>query len=107
MNRPGLTYVEGFVQGIHHAWVVDSEGNVIDTTWPHDPKQLFRGVPLRTEWVAGRILRHGEYLALLHEATSDSAALFPDKQSGIQMPQTLLETNGIFISGEAQNARNQ
>ncbi len=39
MSREGLTYVEGYATSgttgiaVHHAWVVDEDGNVIDNTW--------------------------------------------------------------------------
>lgn len=39
LKDPVLTYVEGWAAGylpVHHAWVVDAEGRVLEVTWPAD-----------------------------------------------------------------------
>jgi hypothetical protein len=49
------TYVEGyvFVHGVplHHAWCIDDEGNVIDTTIPDQENWKYVGIPMTNELV--------------------------------------------------------
>jgi hypothetical protein len=60
-NPDDLTYVEGFaisddgIIAVHHAWCVDVDGNVVDTTWP-EPGGTYFGVPLNRDYVTGVIL---------------------------------------------------
>lgn len=45
-----LYYVEGWASNIipmHHAWVVDSDGNVIDPTWSEPESRVYFGVPFK------------------------------------------------------------
>ena len=52
LANPELTYVEGFGctaqvgMALHHAWVVDPQGKVIDPTWLHGTS--YCGVPVET-----------------------------------------------------------
>jgi len=51
------TYVEGYAARlipVHHAWVIDRDGNVIDPTWNGQGTAYF-GIPFRTPY----IVRHG------------------------------------------------
>lgn len=58
-GRKDLTYVEGYAcsgslsinMPILHAWLVDSEGRVVDPTWDNDPKSAYFGVPFEREYV--------------------------------------------------------
>jgi hypothetical protein len=59
-----LTYVEGFaisdggLIAVHHAWCVDEDGNVVDTTWPK-PGGTYFGVPLDRDYVTAVVLAKG------------------------------------------------
>lgn len=59
----GLTYCEGYAMGIiplHHAWVVDSCGVVIDHTWRTLGTEYF-GVPFTRAFLANRLLKQRTY----------------------------------------------
>lgn len=63
----GLTYVEGygFTPGVpfpvHHAWCVNSKGEVIDNTW-RDPAQCqYIGVAFTREELSEQLCLHGVY----------------------------------------------
>lgn len=52
-RRRGLQYVEGYATAIipvHHAWVIDHEGRIIEKTWP-EPGLAYFGVVLPLEFV--------------------------------------------------------
>lgn len=51
-NCPDLTYVEGFGSSlfpIHHAWCIDEDGAVIDTTWEDLEARRYLGIPIPTD----------------------------------------------------------
>ena len=54
-EHPELTYCEGYALTedlplpLAHAWLVDSNGNVIDPTWD-DESAVYLGVPFNTQW---------------------------------------------------------
>jgi len=54
LERPDLTYVEGFATiglvPVLHAWCVDDEGRVIDPTWPEGGIEYY-GVPFDRRWL--------------------------------------------------------
>jgi hypothetical protein len=58
-----LTYVEGYVASIipvHHGWLVDTEGNVIDLTLRSaDENTEYFGVAFNTDYVRRRIVETG------------------------------------------------
>lgn len=61
-HAPGLTYCEGYAGSViplHHAWLANSMGEVIDPTWK-DGKDYI-GVPFRDAFVFKTILRKGTY----------------------------------------------
>lgn len=66
-SHSGLSYYEGYayrgIVPVHHAWVVNAEGQVIDPTWRYDPERNpesewhYFGVPfdlhaLAPRWIA-------------------------------------------------------
>lgn len=63
-SRTTLIYHEGYVIGerlpipIHHAWIVDEHGRVIDTTLREPEKHEYLGVPFRREIVLRELNRH-------------------------------------------------
>lgn len=51
-----LAYCEGYAVRaglfpMHHAWCLDTEGRVLDTTWPYDPENEYLGVSLSTDFL--------------------------------------------------------
>lgn len=60
------TYVEGFAIAsdipipLHHAWVVDQEGNVIETTW-EDSAAEYYGIPLEFNFMERVMLETRRY----------------------------------------------
>jgi hypothetical protein len=66
-NHDGLTYMEGYGMTpgvplpVHHAWCVNSKGEVIDTTW-RDPAQCqYIGVAFTQEELWEQLDLHGVY----------------------------------------------
>ena len=69
-ERERLTYVEGFggdpatgFVPIHHAWLVDAAGRVVDPTWPDSDLCSYFGVPFNSDFVL-RFLSDHENLGL-------------------------------------------
>lgn len=71
MRRKDLIYVEGYAAGIipvMHAWCIDQEGRVLETTWPpalqrsHD----YYGIPFCTAYLRKR-LQVQEHYGLLDQ----------------------------------------
>lgn len=67
LKDSNLTYVEGYALmssdidlPIAHAWVVDSEGNVIDNTWK-DEGRSYLGIPLKTKFLTEQLIESGVY----------------------------------------------
>lgn len=53
MLHRDFTYCEGYAAGIIpvlHAWLVDTNGLVIETTW-EEVGEYYYGIPFRTDWV--------------------------------------------------------
>ena len=64
LEDPSLTYVEGFAAGVipvHHAWVVDLDGSVIDPTWKDPENSTYFGVPFEREYLLETIQESGYY----------------------------------------------
>ena len=68
------TYCEGWVGGVQHAWAIDKEGRVIETTpgWYERHQQRndpYVGVPIRTDYVHQCAIRNaGRWWTVLHHA---------------------------------------
>lgn len=63
VENPGWTYVEGYANSIipvAHAWCVDENGIVVETTWPEVGTEYY-GVPLDLTWVMNVILETRHY----------------------------------------------
>lgn len=66
-----VTYVEGYALGLIptlHAWCVDTEGRVIETTWERQDGIYF-GVPFNIEYVLKRVVATGCYVSMLDNYT--------------------------------------
>jgi hypothetical protein len=62
-GRDDLVYVEGYALSIipiHHAWLVDAEGNVYDPTW-RAPGHEYIGVPFNREFLCEMLVESGLY----------------------------------------------
>ncbi len=80
------TYVEGyassgdlnFILPVHHAWLVDREGRVIDVTWNTPEASVYFGVPFRSCYVFEMIEKTSGYHSLIDH--------FPSKWELLQHP---------------------
>ena len=66
---PSLTYVEGYAGAIipiHHAWALDAEGRVIDTTWDDPEGRSYLGIPFQTDYVLSAALKARHYSVLFN-----------------------------------------
>lgn len=74
-----LTYVEGFAYHgklgttfkVHHGWLVDGEGRVIDLTWECPESSIYFGVPFQTEYVKQQASTSGMWATLLYHEWTD------------------------------------
>lgn len=71
LQKPGFTYVEGFAlteipvkMAVHHAWVIDAEGFVVDVTWDA-PGAAYLGVPFQTRYLARVVSQENVYRPML------------------------------------------
>lgn len=85
-KKPGeYTYVEGYACSgslavqlpMHHAWVVDDEGNVIDPTWDDDQRSAYFGVPFKTSYVLEKF-RSAKQVSSLLDNFEDKWSLLRD-----------------------------
>jgi hypothetical protein len=66
-QREGLVYVEGFACSgslsfpfpTEHAWLVDPEGRVVDSTWEDPGISTYFGVPFNPDYVARTVMEAG------------------------------------------------
>lgn len=66
IENKGFKYIEGFALSIipvHHAWVLDEDGNVIETTWKEAGEEYY-GIELDIPWVNKVIYETKVYGAL-------------------------------------------
>jgi hypothetical protein len=89
-----LIYVEGFAAGegglrIHHAWVTDGNGRVIDNTW-RVPGVVYVGVPFRCGFVSLTGLKNKGVGSLLDDFAND----YPLLRELSDKPEKWLEPNG-------------
>lgn len=63
--KPRYTYCEGYatcVIPVHHAWVVTSDGTVIDNTWRKPPPHVaYFGLRVRLKFLNRILLKHGRF----------------------------------------------
>ena len=63
-----LWYCEGFALGvipIHHAWLVDRSGTVLDLTWDEPDKATYWGVAFNTSYLRTKVIETERWLSLL------------------------------------------
>jgi len=66
LSDESLTYVEGFALlefapiAVHHAWILDADGKMIDPTW-HSAGSAYRGIPFKTEYLELVMQESGMY----------------------------------------------
>jgi hypothetical protein len=70
IKHDNLRYVEGFATSVipmPHAWLVDSDGNVIDPTWDKTYGDDYFGVEIPTQTLLKVILKTDQYGVLSFE----------------------------------------
>lgn len=63
MRNREYTYVEGYASlyfPIPHAWIVDKDGLVIETTWSTMGTSYY-GIPFRTDYIRQQFKKNGHY----------------------------------------------
>jgi hypothetical protein len=71
--RPELTYVEGYATSVipvHHAWLIDAAGEVVEPTWPADRRyplsqSAYFGIPFPLELVEAQMHERRNFLSVL------------------------------------------
>lgn len=69
LEDPSLTYMEGYAGAIipmHHAWALDSKGQVIDTTWDDPEGRSYLGIPFQTDYVKSAAEKSGYYSVMFN-----------------------------------------
>lgn len=74
-GKTPMTYVEGYgcsgalstVIPIHHAWLIDDEGNVVDQTWESPETSTYFGLAFSTDYVVAKAKEHRTYDSLLDD----------------------------------------
>jgi hypothetical protein len=56
LKHDRFTYVEGYADGVEHAWCIDQDGVVVDNTPWHENTLCYDGIAFRSEWVIEVIL---------------------------------------------------
>lgn len=77
----GLTYVEGFAASgdvgfsfpVHHGWLINSDGRVIDLTWKSPETSVYFGIPFKSDYVRKRVLESEHWCSLLDNRFNDHA----------------------------------
>lgn len=83
MGEGRLTYVEGyacsgaldFAFPVHHGWLVDEAGRVIDLTWEKTETATYFGVPFRSEYILEQVRKTEMWCSLLDNPYNDYALL--------------------------------
>lgn len=69
--RSDVSYAEGYaiepdlVIPVHHAWLVDSTGRVIDPTWSDTTDHLYFGIAFKRDFVIETMKRNGNEAGIL------------------------------------------
>lgn len=69
-NPDKFTYVEGIAiqpsigLPIHHGWLVDKEGKVLDLTWKEPESAIYLGVPFDYKFVLDNMIKSKSYSSL-------------------------------------------
>jgi hypothetical protein len=80
VENAGFKYVEGFATSIipvHHAWVLDKDDNVVETTWQEAGEEYF-GIVIPIPWVNKVIVETGVYGALNPVSKTFTAKYYPE-----------------------------
>ena len=73
-GRARYTYVEGyacsgslgFALPVHHGWVIDEDGFVIDQTWEEAESSTYFGVPVITTYLIKKVEKHGLFTSVFN-----------------------------------------
>ena len=80
----GLVYFEGFALQpglipVHHAWCVDADEKVVDTTWSYHPDTEYWGIALQTGFVHKYVLRSEVWGVLAEHVPAEMRTLHPSE----------------------------
>jgi hypothetical protein len=93
-TEDALIYVEGYAVSrttpiaIHHAWVVDRDGMVIDPTWSDPQDCTYFGVPFSRDYVRACVLQSKKIVSLLDNYEDRWALL----QGGVDLDYALYQS---------------
>ena len=84
LENPELAYVEGFglrpgLIPVHHAWCLDPDGRVVETTWPFDEAAEYWGIPLRTDFLREQVRNSSTWGILAEHIPRDILDLHPSE----------------------------
>lgn len=71
VTRPDIHYAEGYALApdlpipVQHAWLVDSEGQVLDPTWPDTQDHVYFGIAFRRQFVIEMLTSNADQAGLL------------------------------------------
>jgi len=85
LRNRDYTYVEGYASlliPVHHAWLVDGTGAVIETTWPHMGSAYY-GIPFRADWVRKQ-QRESDHLSIIDQWTTDWKTMRTPKEQWLR-----------------------
>ncbi|MCV9964627.1 hypothetical protein OIU34_22305 [Pararhizobium sp. BT-229] len=85
-GRKPLTYAEGYACSsglavcvpIHHAWLIDDEGRVVDQTWQSPETSTYFGVAFSTDYVMAKAEEYGRAYNSLIDDRRDRWRLLND-----------------------------
>lgn len=85
LRNRDYTYVEGYaalIIPVHHAWIVDKNGFVIETTWPRTGVSYY-GIPFRTDWIRKQ-QRESDYPSIIDQWTTDWKTMRTPKEQWLR-----------------------
>jgi hypothetical protein len=85
LRNRDYTYVEGYASlliPVHHAWLLDRNGAVIETTWPHMGSAYY-GIPFRADWVRMQ-QRESDHLSIIDQWTTDWKTMRTPKEQWLR-----------------------
>lgn len=84
MSRPELAYCEGYAQpegliAVHHAWCIDEQGNVSDSTWGAEEGNEYFGVALDMTFVLSVIRERRRWGVLCEHLSRETLLTHPSR----------------------------
>ncbi len=82
MKDRRYTFCEGYAVSMipcHHAWVVDENGVLIETTW-NEPGAAYFGIPFRTDYLRAQIRKH-KHCSMIDQWEADVPTIRSNKET--------------------------